>query len=252
MLSRILVESTHIAGWPALHAAPAALFDAPLPTVLVYHGFTRSKELDSNLALMLACAGLRAVMPEADGHGVRFEGDAAARQGRFWDILMSSIDELPRVRDDIVARGWVDAGRVGVAGLSLGGFVVLGALARYDGLRAGVSWMGAGHFSELSGTLHPPLGACTQASSAAHAGWLAVLADYDPSRWFDRLARQPLLLWHGVRDEVVPFAQSVRLHAELVRRGGGGRVELVLDPAASHKLPLAGAEAGVAFLAGRL
>lgn len=248
MADRILVEETRLAGWPTLHAAPAARFDEPLPTVLVYHGFTRSKELDSNLAVMLARAGLRAVLPEAQGHGERFDGDAALRLTRFWDILKSCIDELPLLRDALQARGWVDGNRLGVAGLSMGGFVVLGALARYDGLRAGVSWMGSGHYLSLARTLYPPLGAYTPATAAAHEGHLTPLADYDPSLRLERLARQPLLLWHGVRDEVVPFSESARLYAELVRHGYADQVEFVADPMATHKLPVAGAEAGVAFL----
>lgn len=248
MNGRILVERTRIAGWPALHAAPAARFDEPLPTVLVYHGFTRSKELDSNLAVMLAHAGLRAVLPEARAHGERFDGDAALRLTRFWDILKSCIDELPMLRAELQARGWVDDGRLGVAGLSMGGFVVLGALARYDGLRAGVSWMGSGHYLDLARTLYPPLGAFTAATAAAHEALLAPLTDYDPSLRLERLARQPLLLWHGVRDEIVPFSESARLYAGLVRCGGADWVEFIADPAANHKLPVAGAEVGVAFL----
>ena len=247
-MSRILVEEVLLGGWPALHAAPAERFDAPLPTVLLCHGFTRSKELDSNLAVMLARAGLRAVLPEADGHGARFDGDAAQRLMRFWDIVRGCIDELPRLRDELIARGWVDAGRIAVAGLSMGGFVVLGGLARHDWLRAGVSWMGSGHYLDLARTLYPPLGAYTPATAAGHEARMAPLAGYDPSARLTRLARRPLLLWHGVRDETVPFSESARLHAALVRRGLARQLEFIADPNATHKLPLAGAQAGVDFL----
>ena len=247
-MTRILVEDALIAGIPTLHAAPADRFDAPLPTVLVCHGFTRSKELDSNLAVMLAQAGLRAVLPEADGHGARFDGDAAQRLTRFWDILRCCIDELPQLRDDLQARGLVDTGRIAVAGLSMGGFVALGGLARHDWLRAGVSWMGSGHFLDLARTLYPPLGAYTPSTAAGHEARMAPLADYDPSARLDRLARRPLLLWHGVRDEIVPFSESARLHAALVQKGLAQHLEFIADPNATHKLPDAGARAGVDFL----
>lgn len=245
---RISLEDTRIAGRPALHAAPADGFDTPLPTVLVCHGFTRSKELDSNLAVMLARAGLRAVVPEADGHGERFDGDAAARLTRFWDILRHCIDELPEVREDLLGQGRVDGGRVAVAGLSMGGFVALGALARYPWLRAGVSWMGSGHYLDLARTLYPPLGAYTPATAAGHEARMAALVDYDPSARLERLADRPLMLWHGVRDEIVPFSESARLHAELVRCGLAQHLAFVADANATHKLPVAGAQAGVDFL----
>lgn len=247
-MARILIEEGRIAGLPALHAAPDEFFDAPLPTVLVCHGFTRSKELDSNLAVMLARAGLRAVLPEADGHGERFDGDAAQRLTRFWDIVRRCVDELPLLRDALCERGWVQGGRIAVAGLSMGGFVALGGLARHGWLRAGVSWMGAGHYLDLARTLYPPLGAYTAATAAGHEARMAPLADYDPSRHLAQLASRPLLLWHGVRDEVVPFNESARLHAELVRRGLARQLEFVADPNATHKLPVAGAQAGVDFL----
>lgn len=247
-MARVLIEDQRIGGQPALHACPLAQADAPLPTVLVYHGFTRSKELDCNLALMLARAGLRVVMPEADGHGERFDGDAAARQRRFWHILRSSLDELPALRADLQARGWIADGRLGVAGLSMGGFVALGALARFDWLRVGVSWMGAAHFHDISRTVHPPLGRCDAQTAAAHEACMAQLHPVEPGQCLDRLATRPLLLWHGERDEVVPFSESARLHAEMRRRGLADRLELVAEPVATHKLTQAGAEAGVRFL----
>lgn len=247
-MTRILIEEARFGGHPALHACPVEQCDVPLPTVVVYHGFTRSKELDSNLAYMFARAGLRVVMPEADGHGERFDGDMPGRMLRFWDILRTSIDELPRIREELEDRRLVRNGRIGVGGLSMGGFATLGALARYDWLRAGVSWMGSAYFLDLARTLYPPLGAYNAETADAHESRMVRLCLYDPSTMLERLASRPLLVWHGARDEVVSFSETARLHADLVRRGLASKVELVADPNATHKLPLAGAQAGVVFL----
>lgn len=247
-MARVLIEEARVGVLPALHACPLARCDAPLPTVIVCHGFTRSKELDSNLAFMLARAGMRVVMPEADGHGERFDGDAQGRLLRFWEILRNAIDEVPRVREDLEARGLVDGGRIAIAGLSMGGFVALGALARFGWLRAGVSWMGSAYFHDLARTLYPPLGVGDDATAAAHAAHMDRLQLVEPGAMLEQLASRPLLLWHGVRDEVVPFSESARLHADLTRRGLAGRVEFVADPAATHKLSQSAAEAGLRFL----
>lgn len=247
-MARLLIEHTRIGGWPALHAAPADPIDRPLPTVLLYHGFTRSKELDSNLAVMMATAGLRVVMPEADGHGERFDGDATARQRRFWHILRTCLDEMPSLREDLLSRGWVQDARLGVAGLSMGGFVALGALARFGWLRAGVSWMGAVNFREISRTVHPPLGRYDEQTAEAHDACMAQLHPDEPGQRLAQLATRPLMLWHGERDEVVPFRESAGLHAEMTRLGLADRLEWVADPVATHKLNEAGARAGVAFL----
>jgi len=240
-MQRIVIEETRLGGQPAVLAAPADRIDAPLPTVLVYHGFTRSKEFDSNLAYMFARAGVRAILPEAQGHGERFDGDADARLLSFWDIVCGCIDEASQLREELVSRGLVQDGRLGVAGLSMGGFIALGCLARYEWLRAGVSWMGSGHFVELARVLYPPPADCVE-----------LLAAYDPAPRMERLAGRPLLLWHGMRDEVVPCAESARLHAEMVRRGMAQKLQYIADPNATHKLTAAGAQAGVEFLAREL
>lgn len=247
-MARILIEETRFGGQPALHAAPADRIDAPLPTVLVHHGFTRSKELDSNLAFMFARAGFRVVMPEADGHGERFDGDAQGRLLRFWDILRGSIDELPALREDLLARGLVQHERLAIAGLSMGGFQALGALARYEWLRAGVSWMGSAYYLDLARTLYPPAGTYGPDTADRHETHMVRLCLHDPSTMLERLADRPLLLWHGMRDDVVPFSESARLHAQMVRRGLARQLEFIADPNATHKLPLAGAQAGVDFL----
>lgn len=246
---RVLLETTHLGGVPVLHAAPVDGWAQPLPTVLACHGFTRSKELDSNLAVALAQSGLRVVMPEADGHGARFDGDAARRLARFWPIVQTCVDGLDPLRCDLENRGWVRDGRIAVAGLSMGGFVALAALVRYPWVCAAVSWMGSGFFGDLSRTLYPPLGAYTPATAAAHGAAMAPLEAYDPSLHLDRLADRPLWLWHGARDEVVPCSESTRLYANLVQRGWAGQAVLVTDPNATHKLTAGGMEAGVAFLA---
>lgn len=247
-MARILIEDERLGGWPALHACPLTQADQPLPTVVVYHGFTRSKEHDSNLACMLAQAGFRVIMPEADGHGERFDGDAASRPLRFWDILRSCIDELAPIHQELLQRGWVLDGRIAVAGLSMGGFVTLGALVRYPWLQAGVSWMGSAYFQDLARTLYPPQGAYNEQTADRHESHMVRMCLYDPSTQLERLANRPLLLWHGVRDEVVPFSESARLHAQLVRQGLAQQVQLMADPNATHKLPVGGAQAGVDFL----
>ncbi|KAF1049367.1 esterase [Xylophilus sp.] len=247
-MARIVVWDEAIGGWPALHAAPLDRHGTPLPTVVVYHRFTQSKEVDSNIAVMLAQAGLRAVLPEADRHGARFDGDAASRIGGFWETLRSSIDELPALRDDLQARGWVDGDRVAVAGLSIGGFVALGCLARYEWLRAGVSWMGSAYFTDLARTLYPPCGSYSDSTRAAHDARMDAIAAYDPSTKLEQLASRPLMVWHGVRDDVVSFSEAARLHADMTRRGLARNLELVADTNAGHRLGHAGAQAGVDFL----
>ena len=78
-----------IEGIPVLHAAPAGKQGQPLPTIFFYHGFTSSKEVYSYFGYVFAKAGFRTILPEANLHGARFNGDSAFRLAHFWDILKS-------------------------------------------------------------------------------------------------------------------------------------------------------------------
>ncbi len=67
-----------------IHAVPAGHYQRPLPTVFFCHGYTSSKEVYAYFAYALARAGFRVVLPDADRHGERFDGDEARRLATFW------------------------------------------------------------------------------------------------------------------------------------------------------------------------
>ena len=114
-----------------------------------------SKEVYALPPSKLAQAGFRVIMPDADGHGSRYDGDDARRLTRFWEILLSNIDETAQI-ENARARGWIKAGHFGVAGASMGGMTALGAMARYPQIDRVASLMGSGYFMSLSQTLFPP------------------------------------------------------------------------------------------------
>ncbi|MGP4129377.1 esterase [Pantoea tagorei] len=215
----IELNTERLAGIQVLHAAPAGQREAALPTVLLYHGFTSSKEVYAYLAVALAQAGFRAVMPDADLHGARDNGNDAVRLSRFWQILQRNIDELPQLENALRAAGLVDGERFAVAGASLGGMTALGAMARYPQIRSVACLMGSGYFMRLSRSLFPPVSLSSPEEWAQFDRLMAPLAAYDPSEKLETLANRPLLLWHGEADEVVPFAETARLVAALRESG---------------------------------
>src|SRR5215510_10700690 len=169
MPSAVSMFEERIDGTLAIHAAPADRIDKPLPTILFIQGFnTSSKEITSYFGYMLARVGFRVILPEADCHGERFDGDRVARLRKFWEIVKTTIDELPRIRDHYAAQGLIDADRVGVGGTSMGGFITLGSLVRYDWVRAAACYMGSGYFLDLSRTLNPPLGSFDARNQVEH------------------------------------------------------------------------------------
>jgi hypothetical protein len=243
----IAMTEESVDGIPVIHVAPAEHLDKPLPTVFLFHGFTSSKELTVYLGYMIAKAGIRVVLPEADGHGARFDGNESARPQHFWDIIKRNVDELPFYCEHYTARGLIDRGRIGVAGTSMGGFTALGCMARYDWIRAVAAYMGSGYFLELSRTLYPPEGRFDAATADRHAERMQALADYEVVGRLDRIGNRPLLVWHGERDDIVPFDESRRLRDELASQGLDGKLHFINDPNGTHKLSMAASVAGMDF-----
>lgn len=241
-----------LAGIECLHAAPAGQRHARLPTVLFYHGFTSSKEVYAYFAVALAQAGFRAVMPDADMHGARYNGDAESRMSHFWDILKQNIDEVPQLEAALRENDLISHDRFAVAGASMGGMTALGAMARYPQIHSVACMMGSGYFMQLSNTLFPPLVARTTEQKTQFAERMAPLAGYDPCGQLDKLANRPLLLWHGEADEVVPFAETTRLDTALREQGLDANLTSLSEKHIGHKITPSGLTALVSFFKHRL
>jgi len=239
----IELETRQLAGIEILHATPAGKCAVPLPTVIFYHGFGSSKLVYSYFAVALAQAGFRVVMPDARAHGSRFNGDEQARLGQFWQILKSNFLEFPALRDALVSEGWVAQGRLAVGGASMGGMTALGLMTHHPELVCVASLMGSGYFTSLSRTLFPP-----QAETAAELNEIiAPLAEWDVEGHLAQLASRPLLLWHGEEDDVVPAAESHRLHSALQDADLHQHLTCRWEAGVRHRITPAALEAAVAF-----
>ncbi|KNC14635.1 esterase [Pantoea sp. BIGb0393] len=243
----IELATENLAGIECIHAAPAGQRQARLPTVLFYHGFTSSKEVYSYFAVALAQAGFRVIMPDADMHGARYNGDTELRMTHFWDILKKNIDEVALLEAALRENDWVADERFAVAGASMGGMTALGAMARYPQIHSVACLMGSGYFMQLSHTLFPPLVARTPEQKETFAARLAPLAPYDPSEQLDKLSNRPLLLWHGEADEVVPFAETVRLEKALREAGLDQQMTSLSEKNIGHKITPSALTALVSF-----
>lgn len=243
----IELATENLAGIECIHAAPAGQRQARLPTILFYHGFTSSKEVYSYFAVALAQAGFRVVMPDADMHGARYNGDTEARMTHFWEILKQNIDEVPQLEAALREKDLIADERFAVAGASMGGMTALGAMVRYPQIHSVACMMGSGYFMQLSHTLFPPLMARTPEQKEAFAARLAPLAPYDPSQQLDKLANRPLLLWHGEADEVVPFAETVRLEKGLREAALNEKMSYLSEKHIGHKITPSALTALVSF-----
>jgi dienelactone hydrolase len=151
------MTSASIGGVPALlryRGTPELA--AERGTVLLYHGFGGTKERVDVYLAALAEAGFLGVGLDAVGHGERRYPDFETTfDSERWDthfeetesdflkLIDETAAEVPSVIDDLIARGWARADRVGIGGRSLGGNISYAAVLADDRVRAAVSIVGS-------------------------------------------------------------------------------------------------------------
>ena len=158
--------------------------------------------------------------------------------GRDWrdavynDIGGKDAEDAWRAGDYLKTLPYVDPNRIGVWGLSYGGFFTLKALTDQPMLfRAGVDVAGVVDFAMYY-------------TDPYHSEWTAsrigtpdqnpdVYVQTKPIDHVDRLAR-PLLILHGTADVNVPFLESVRLIDEVLKQKKGNLVSFMVYPGEFH------------------
>ena len=130
---------------------------------------------------------------------------------------------VPKVIDAITALPDVDVRRLGIAGTSTNGFVVLQALMAEPRLRAGVAIVACGDYHRF-----------LQASSLAmDGGPLDLAPDYEswlhekePVRHPEKLVHAALLMMNGADDRTIPTScavETARVFKRAYRRAGASR-----------------------------
>jgi pimeloyl-ACP methyl ester carboxylesterase len=213
----------------------------PKGTIVLLHGIYDGREDVLHWSVYLAERGYRTVAVDLRGHGA---STGAEITYGAWEK-----QDLSQVLDELAKRRLV-SGKVGVLGISYGAAVGIqwaAADPRIEGLVA------LAPFSDtkdairgvIERLLPPPMlvllsGALPGAIEAVAPAHGFTWNEADPLAAATKL-RQPLLLIHGVNDDIIPFSHSERLQAVAPRgsqllRGTGNHVILAarLDPIAER------------------
>lgn len=234
-----------IAGVPVLHVAGQNEWEEKLPVIFFIHGFTSAKEHNLHYAYLLAKQGFRVILPEVYLHGERFEEGVDVNSNQlylyFWDMVIRTINELAAMKHELMERDIIDEQRIGMAGVSMGGIVTLGALTQYKWIKVAASLMGCPAYEQLSiaqidsmkkNKIHIPF------TDQELDEKLQPLAAYDLSNQPEYLANRPLLFWHGKADPVVPYHFAYEFYCENITRynENPGKLKFILDSNAGHKV----------------
>jgi dipeptidyl aminopeptidase/acylaminoacyl peptidase len=151
------------------------------------------------------------------------------RQGVYMDVGGKDAQDAAAAADYLKALGYVDPERIGIWGLSYGGFFTLIAMTdRPTAYRCGVDVAGSVDYRMW---YEDPGGAWVTARMGTPETQPAVYDRAAVAFRMDRIER-PLLVLHGTADMNVPFLESVRLVDELLKHGKD--VEMMIYPGEFH------------------
>jgi dipeptidyl aminopeptidase/acylaminoacyl peptidase len=154
------------------------------------------------------------------------------RNGVYMDVGGNDAKDAWMGANYLKTLPYVDADRIGIWGLSYGGFFTLIAMTDQPTLfRAGVDVAGVADYVMY---YHDPFhNDWTEGRMGTPDKYPQVYANASPISHIDKLAK-PLLILHGTSDVNVPFLQSVWLMDEALKKGKGDLVEFMIYPGEFH------------------
>ena len=244
----ITIQKEKIKNIPFLHIAEDKKMAEKLPFIIFVHGFTSKKENNLHYAYLLAEKGFRVLLPEALYHGERNPSlSGQSLEFRFWEIVLQTIDELEILKNTFEEKQLIDPNRIGVVGTSMGGMITLGALTKYNWIKAATSLMGMPYYEKF---------ALYQINSMREKGvelpvqdkeltqLMDKLRQLDLSLHLEKLQNRPLLFWHGKQDPVVPYANTYHFYETIkpLYIQEPNKLQFITDERAGHKVSNDGVE----------
>jgi len=209
-------ESAHIAGL----LVRADGVEGPAPLLVQVNGLDSTKEMKYRVGLpaWLARRGVSSLVIDQPGSGeaLRLHGLTARYDSEHW---------ASRVVDWLETRADVDPNRIGLEGVSLGGYFCPRAVAFEPRFACGVAW-GANHdWRDVQKKRLQKEGSFPVPHYWAHVRWVWGAKDQDD---FERIAenvhldgildriRVPFLVTHGEKDSQIPLRWAERTYEHLV------------------------------------
>jgi dipeptidyl aminopeptidase/acylaminoacyl peptidase len=154
------------------------------------------------------------------------------RSAVYMDVGGKDAEDASRAGDYLKTLPYVDGNRIGVWGLSYGGFFTLIAVTRHPLLfRSGVDVAGVVDYTMYYND--PYHGDWTASRIGTPEQNPQVYANASPVSHIGQLQR-PLLILHGTADVNVPFIESVRLVDEALKAQKGNLISFMMYPGEFH------------------
>jgi pimeloyl-ACP methyl ester carboxylesterase len=258
-MNRITIEESLVEGIPTLAMAREDPQQRPL--VFFVHGFMSHKRQGLAFGYELARAGFHFVSFDAYMHGDRFDerlGDLCSGRGdhvypvgsgldlffSMHEVIVQTARDLETLIAHLAGSERVDTARVGLTGLSMGGFATFYMAANNPAIRAAAPIAGIPAFAArwrdvvLEASSYEKWAGAMEAAQAETFQRTAFMEAIDP---FEKLASfhpKPLMMISGDKDIDSPKKYSVDLYRALkpVYAGCPERLRLNIHDEAGHEL----------------
>jgi dipeptidyl aminopeptidase/acylaminoacyl peptidase len=153
----------------------------------------------------------------------------AFRQGQHMDLGGRDLDDVLAARRYLRRMEDFEVGRIGVWGISYGGYLTLQALVQAPGaFAAGIDVAGVADWADWS---IDPGGLWIDGRMGDPAASPELFRERSPMHFVERLS-EPLLILHGTADRSVPVLQTIELADALVR--AGRPFDMMIYPGEEH------------------
>jgi pimeloyl-ACP methyl ester carboxylesterase len=258
-VERITLESYRVAGIPVLVMAPEGC--SACPVVFYVHGFTGDKREGLPLGYRLASNGIVCIAVDAARHGDRLDERVAHLEGThpgdlyppesgldnyllMNQVVVETARDIGRLIEHFAPDPRLDIARLGVTGVSMGGYTTFYLAATDPRVQVAASIVGIPAFAErwedvtLEATSYPQWAAIMAERAADTARWTGFMREIDP---FDRLrsfAPHPLLMICGDKDIDAPKIYCVKLYRLLqpAYATQPQQLRLLIDDNADHRV----------------
>ena len=208
----------------------------PHPAVVLCHGFT-GQRLETHFLFVKMSRALERAGIASLRFDFRGSGES---EGEFRDMTVETeVADALRAVDEVSSLPEVDEARVGVLGLSLGGFVAACVTGFEKRVKSTVLWSAVASLPETIGRRLDEEGRRV----LAQQGFIDIGGHALGKAFFDRMealdpltligkSSRPVLIVHGTGDESVPLVHADRYEAHA--RHGRRRVEKFILEGADH------------------
>ncbi|MDQ1280485.1 MAG: uncharacterized protein QG670_1748 [Thermoproteota archaeon] len=196
------------------------------PVVFCQHGLLGDKRYTLSTCLRLADSGFLAISMDARDHGERMESRFWQRlrmnmPSFFFPILLGTAKDVGKVIDYLEERVEADVERVGMMGVSMGGFITVLSVTLEERIKAAVSVLAGANYGILMRRqlqekgLNETLGLANESFTDFDEHSKEFVEDYDPINHVNRFRPIPLLLLNRERDHLVPLECATSLYDAL-------------------------------------